>query len=472
MRRLAEPMVWTQAGRLPSVSAAVDHTGIMRLYGAAASWMEQVKYDEPTSMMIWTGPGGEVSWLLNLPEKGDYEVALCYAAIAESSPVEISSSEGQLTGTVHRTEGFFGDNRYNFERVPLEGRLGLPAGATTIRIRLRQADAVKAVHLRSVELTRVAAKKSIAEEQEMARRRRASTDWFAEAGYGVMFHWTDQSAPRRGPHKGYAEAVRDFDVPAFVSMVQRTGAAYVLFTVNHADPTCPAPIKSWERAYPGWTTQRDLIAEIADALGKRGLKLLLYYAAHTLGWGVDYLTNLGRVDGDEFMEIHRGVLTEMGMRYGKNVAGYWFDGWYRALERYPNFPTEEFFSVCKAGHPDRIIALNFWIFPVETAWEDYWAGELYSPENPAKTRYIERGPAEGVQYHGLVVLDAPGWVHEKLDTAMPPPRFSDERVIGYVKGCMAKKVPVTMNLGIYQDGRIGEATLKQMESLRRAVRGS
>src|SRR5436309_15748617 len=140
-RPFAEPVAWTQARRLPSISAPVDRTGIIRLYGAAASRMKQVKYDDPTSMMIWTQPGGEVSWPLNLPEKGEYEVALCYASVAEVPLLEISSSEGKLTGTAHRTEGFFWDNRYNFERAPLEGSLQLPEGAMTITIRLRQADA-------------------------------------------------------------------------------------------------------------------------------------------------------------------------------------------------------------------------------------------------------------------------------------------------------------------------------------------
>jgi len=62
------------------------------------------------------------------------------------------------------------------------------------------------------------------------------------------------------------------------NMVRATGAGYVIFTVNHADPHCPAPIRSWEKYHSGWTTKRDLIGEIADALQARGIRLMLYFA--------------------------------------------------------------------------------------------------------------------------------------------------------------------------------------------------
>ena len=74
----------------------------------------------------------------------------------------------------------------------------------------------------------------------------------------------------------YPEAVNTFDVDAFAKLIGEIGAAYVIFTLNHAHPHCPAPIESWEAIHPGWTTRRDLIGDIADALEKRGIGFLLY----------------------------------------------------------------------------------------------------------------------------------------------------------------------------------------------------
>jgi hypothetical protein len=60
--------------------------------------------------------------------------------------------------------------------------------------------------------------------------------------------------------------LRRFSLAGFLQkMVAATGAGYVLFTVGHAEPYCPAPLKSWEKYHPGMTTRRDLIAELADA---------------------------------------------------------------------------------------------------------------------------------------------------------------------------------------------------------------
>jgi hypothetical protein len=57
----------------------------------------------------------------------------------------------------------------------------------------------------------------------------------------------------------------------------------VLFTVCHAEPYCPTPLKSWEQYHPGKTTQRDLIMEMADALNAKGIKLMCYFPAHVVG---------------------------------------------------------------------------------------------------------------------------------------------------------------------------------------------
>ena len=104
-----------------------------------------------------------------------------------------------------------------------------------------------------------------------------------KSGYGLMFHWTGQSQPRRGPQKSYREAVDAFPVSAFVEMVQETGAGHVLFTLNHALPHCPAPIRAWEKVHPGLTTERDLLGELAGALQKAGVRFMIYINSPQFG---------------------------------------------------------------------------------------------------------------------------------------------------------------------------------------------
>jgi len=87
-------------------------------------------------------------------------------------------------------------------------------------------------------------------------------------------------------------------------------------------------------------------------------------------------------------------LSEIGSRYGEKLAGYWFDSWYQSLAAYPDVPIEAIYRYCKAGDPGRITAFNFWIFPVLTPWEDYWAGELNALHNPLGLVTYRRGLAQ------------------------------------------------------------------------------
>jgi alpha-L-fucosidase len=309
--------------------------------------------------------------------------------------------------------------------------------------------------------------------EESARAHRASTDWFAKAGYGAMFHWTDFTLPRDGIKKPYPEAVNAFDVNAFARLIGEMGAAYVLFTLNHAHPHCPAAIQSWEAIHPGWTTRRDLIGDIADALEKRGIRFLLYINSPVLtmlgDMGAGGLYDLTYSE-EQFTEVHKSVLSEIGSRYRDKLAGYWFDSWYQSLAAYPDVPIEAIYRYCKVGNPDRIAAFNFWIFPVLTPWQDYWAGELYALQNPFEYRYIQRGAGTGFQAHGMLSV-LPSWVHSETGP-IPPPQFSTEDLIAYVKANMEHQAVTTINIGIYQDGSIEQSSLDMMRQLRRAIRGT
>ena len=75
---------------------------------------------------------------------------------------------------------------------------------------------------------------------------------------------------------------------------------------------------------------------------------------------------------EEFSRIMTEVVTEFGEHYKEKVAGYWFDCCYQAKEKCPGFSFREFFKACKAGNPDRILALNSWIYPNVSEWQEYW----------------------------------------------------------------------------------------------------
>jgi hypothetical protein len=169
--------------------------------------------------------------------------------------------------------------------------------------------------------------------------------------------------------------------------------------------------------------------------------------------------------------MHLEILGEIGRRYGRRLDGYWFDSWYQAFEHYPDIRQDLVFGACKEGNPGRITAFNFWILPCCTRWQEYWAGEIGSPEVAPESRYIRRGAGEGLQAHSLLFLDAP-WVHSKPDSPMEAPRFSSDTLGNYIETCMKAQAVVTVNLGIFQEGEIGPEAAELMTAVRRRIRGA
>jgi len=255
----------------------------------------------------------------------------------------------------------------------------LSEGVSHITLNVEKSSDETVMQLHSLELLPRSALPDIIARQKKARLTRANTDWFVAAKCGFMFTWTSRTQPRHGSQKPYLEAVRDFEVEPFAEMVEQTGTGYVIFSTHHGDHTCPMPLQSWERVYPGFTSKRDLIGEMADALGRYGIKLLLYMSPNTIGKEATDLAFWHKpnwpflpVETDEaYVNILKDIYTEMGNRYREKVAGYWFDGFTGINMKYNDFPYERLNRAFKAGNQNRLVCINSWVLPLYTEWQDY-----------------------------------------------------------------------------------------------------
>src|SRR5258706_2616507 len=444
-----------------TTAVQVNSQAPTNLYGGQASKLEGDVKRRGGDNFAWKGSGA-VTWEVQIAKSGEYAVGLCHAAEpgAAGQELQIAGGGGQLNYTVRNTEGAFRGNMA-YEMVPVMGTLSLAAGKQTITLSITNAPAGKPLlAFRSLELTLLSAKAAIEADRQKAGRSRASTEWLSKAGYGLMFHWTSQSVGSDGSNRPFAQAVADFPLDRFVEMVQATGAGYVLFTVGHAQPYCPAPLSSWEKYFPGKTTKRDLIAEMAQALNAKGIKLMCYFPTHVIG-------KYPKASSQEFTRMTTDMLKEFGERYGEKVAGYWFDGFYQCFEKYPDFSFRDFYKVCKAGNSNRIIAVNSWIYPNVTEWQDYLAGETESPVAPPVDGTNARGPGQGLRYQALLIME-PYWVQQKVD--MPKPQFDAQKLGDYISGCMKNGGAVTINLGIYQDGSVDPRAVDVLKEVRQRIR--
>jgi hypothetical protein len=446
----------TATGTMPTKYAVVLYTDSVT--------DKQGSFQKMASHLVNRG-GGTLTWKKDVLLTGDYELAISYSAKAAGSLVKVSAEANSIQAGLAVTEGYYPADRsewsaFNCERKLIPGILRLTKGMNTITVAI-DGSKENEINLYSLELIPVANKSAVLKDLAKAAKAKPEMNWFTQSPYGLMFHWTSQSAPQTGPIKPYNQAVNDFDVNAFVKMVQQTGASYIIFTMNHAEPYFPAPLKSWETEYPGHTTQRDLVAEISDGLSKHNIKLILYLATHIYA-------QFDKVNDEKFNQLNFSLLSEIGERYKKKVAGYWLDGWYQSYAKHPDFDFEQLYTVCKKGNPNRLLTLNSWVYPINTTWQDYWSGEFYNIGNPATTRILENGPGKGMQAQSLIVMESDDWLHQPLDTKIKAPTLKTNELVNFINAQKGNG-PVTVNIQIYQDGRISPEALQVMETVKQQV---
>jgi len=408
---------------------------------------------------------GQFNWKHEMDTEGEYEVILSYSVRKEGINVSVTSENNTISDAIGITKGVFdgGKEWYNFncERKLLAGKLLLNKGSNSIALKVNAPDQTFETVINTIELVPVSKKRNAIKDIVKAKNARPEMDWFSSMKYGVMLHWTSLTAPTAGPLKPYEQAVNDFNVPDFVNMIEKTGADYIIFTGCWAETYIPAPLEKWEKEYPGHTTKRDLISEISDALKEKNIKFFLYLSTHVYA-------KYNKVDTKEFERLNYELVSEIGARYKEKIAGYWFDGWYQSYQKHPRFDFKQFYKVSKIGNPNRLLALNSWLYPIVSEWQDYWAAEIYTPGISPDNAIVNSGPGKGLQFQSLIALQG-DWVHTPLNTKVHPNRLSPEEMIKYISSCEGKG-PVTINIEIYQDGTIGEESLGNMKKLKQQLK--
>jgi len=323
------------------------------------------------------------------------------------------------------------------------------------------------------------------------------TDWFRQAGWGVMTHYLGAPPSSSGGAELTAEMwnrqIDDFDVDGLADQVASTGAGYLLFTIGQNSGHYCAPNETYDKYVgisPSKCSRRDLIADLGKALKSRNIRLMVYLpsgapaadhvARKKLGW------LWGRQGGwqlpdepvggrlTEFQQKWEAVIREWSLRWGQDVAGWWIDGCYFADDMYrfddkPNFAS--FASALRAGNSESIVAFNPGVrVPVEahTRQEDFAAGEvtlnkLVEAVEGCPGRWIERDGAR-IQFHVLTFLGQ-SWCRGER------PQWLDEKVVGVTKQIIEKGGVITYDVPIQKSGLIPQPFVAQLQAVGRAMKG-
>ena len=307
----------------------------------------------------------------------------------------------------------------------------------------------------------------MASADQAAKRRQHRTDWFRDARWGVFTHYlggVDESA------EAWNRRIDGFDVKGLADQLQAIGTKYYFITLGQNSGHYLSPNATYDNYVgikPSKCSTRDLVADLYEALHPKGIKLLVYLpsgapdrdpvAVKALEW------QAGPHRNREFQIKWENVIREWSRRWGKKVAGWWFDGCYAPNEMYrfpdpPNFAT--FAAAARAGNPDSIVAFNPGVLvPIisESEYEDYTAGETNEPDKIQCTgRWVN-----GAQFHMLSYL-GPWW-------AASPPRFTNDQVIEWTRAINDHQGVVTWDVPIQPDGHIPQPFVDQLIALREGL---
>lgn len=168
-------------------------------------------------------------------------------------------------------------------------------------------------------------------------------DWWREARFGLFIHWgpvslkgTEIGWSRGGERRGtggtgtipvevYDNLYKQFnpirfDAEEWVAIAQAAGMRYLVFTTKHHDGFCMFDSRLTDYKITNSPFKRDVVAELAEACHKAGLRLGFYYSPPD--WHhPDYRTE----QHDRYIEYLHGQLRELCTNYGR-VDIIWFDG--------------------------------------------------------------------------------------------------------------------------------------------------
>ena len=294
---------------------------------------------------------------------------------------------------------------------------------------------------------------------EAGRRDRimARTNRLHDAKWGVFNHYLGDSRVKTAEE--WNAMVDSFDVVRLADQLEACGAPYYFITLMQVKRWMCAPNATFDRiagTKPGEAcSRRDLPAEIAAELAKRGIDLYLYFAGEGPLGDPPYNARFGYTEPfggagvtRPFVERWASVMEEYAVRYGGAVKGWWVDSCMRSAHRYTDELLALYARAAWKGNPDAVIAINDGVKPAyerNAPTDDYTAGEFNDFFAVPPSRFID-----GAQAHALIPLGAwrgrdPNWGGRGL-------KRTPEYVADYVSLVNANGGVVTIDVHVDPDG--------------------
>lgn len=291
--------------------------------------------------------------------------------------------------------------------------------------------------------------------------RAESQRWFAQAGLGLLIAYDPSTlfgAPNDqrwlkdvGSHR-IRSAVRDFDPdPAAVSdwmhLAKQLGASYITVTAKHH-----AGFGLWPSKLTGWDVAPadDLIAPLARACRRAGLRLFVYYSL------LDFHEPSYAVDKRVYLHFVEGQLGELLTRYGP-LAGVWFDGSQGIGDR----QLEAIYAFVHQLQPWALVATNHHRWPLPG--EDF---QIFESAFPGQTGPGVIATPISPLKHEVALKLGPSWFWSG-----PRIRLHPERLDGLLRRARSQRANLLIDIPPRPDGRFDPSVWRWAErNVRRGER--
>ncbi len=254
---------------------------------------------------------------------------------------------------------------------------------------------------------------SIVSDEPIEYRGNPNTDWFRDAGYGIMVHYLKPAIAPEGGAREWNEAVNSFDVELFASEAHEAKAGYVMFTLGQNSGYYCSPNATFDSIVgvnPGeLCSTRDLPLELIKALDKYNIPLILYLPSNPpvrnklVSEKFNYPFKKDSATSQYNQPILENMIREWSLRYGEGAKGWWFDGLYSwnairstRMDMYLKHNNSTHTLAAKAGNKQSIVTYNYGFgeIQVNTPYCDYSSGEKKTIDEFPNNRWVE----EGVQW--------------------------------------------------------------------------
>jgi alpha-L-fucosidase len=189
------------------------------------------------------------------------------------------------------------------------------------------------------------------------------TEWYDNAirvpgSPSAVFHEEQYgNRPYADFREPFARGLEQWDPKAWASLFARAGARYVVLVTKHHDGYSLWPSAVANPRREGWTSERDIVGELADACRAEGLRFGVYYSG-----GIDWAWNprpaktfiefVGSVPGGDYPAYAEAQVRELIERYQPSVL--WNDiSWPTGLDAMTRLMLDYYESVPEGVVNDR-----------------------------------------------------------------------------------------------------------------------